>query len=124
MARIQIMSDNDNTDFDVDEAILIYRRTIAENILGKRKSLHWTQERLSELSGISTDSISKIERCLVGLSDKTLVKIAHAFGVKPGVLTIDKKDGLVESVFVSDRLNEILDALGNPKYKLGKSKRS
>ncbi len=56
---------------------------IKENIKRLRNSLNFSQEKLSEMSGVSTDYISLIERGKRTPSIKRICLIAKALGVEP-----------------------------------------
>ena len=56
---------------------------IGKRIRNIRKSKKMTQEYLSELTGIGTPSISKIEIGMYHPTDENLEKIAHALEVEP-----------------------------------------
>jgi len=56
---------------------------IKENIKRLRNSLNISQEKLSELAGVSIDYISLIERGKRTPSIKRLCLIANALGVEP-----------------------------------------
>lgn len=59
---------------------------IKENIKNLRTSLSLSQEKLSELAGVSTDYISLIERGKRTPSIKRLCLIAEALNVEPYIL--------------------------------------
>lgn len=59
---------------------------IKENIKRIRLSLNISQDKLSELSGVSEDYISLIERGKRTPSIKRLCMIAHALGVETYIL--------------------------------------
>ena len=63
-----------------DEAKL--RKTLALNIKHFRAKLGVSQEKLAESIGLSDQTINDIEGCRTWVSDKTIVKIARAFGVE------------------------------------------
>lgn len=56
---------------------------IKENIKKYRISLNLSQEKLSEIAGVSTDYISLIERGKRTPSIKRLCLIAKALGIEP-----------------------------------------
>ena len=112
-----------NTDFNIFEAADIQRETIIQNIRERRKELHLTQESLAEMSGLSPETIGKIERKIVDPSIETIVRIAHALDITPGLLYINLDR---DRVYSSDRLIEALstgnilpkDALSEPNKKI------
>jgi len=58
-----------------------------------RKAMGWTQSKLSEKSGVSESTISKIETGKVGgnVSSKTFFKLSHALKIKPELLIIEDR---------------------------------
>ncbi len=58
------------------------KRKIAENIRILRAKNRYSQDKLSELSGISQKYITKIENELVNPSILVMMKIAEAFEVE------------------------------------------
>ncbi len=58
------------------------KRKIAENIRILRAKNRYSQDKLSELSGISQKYITKIENELVNPSIAVMMKIAEAFEVE------------------------------------------
>jgi len=57
------------------------KELFALNIKILRKKCGFSQEKLAESSGLSTQSISDIEGCRTWVSDKTLGNLAQALGV-------------------------------------------
>lgn len=117
------MRETFNTDFNIFEAADEQRETIIQNIRERRKELHLTQESLAERSGLSLETIGKIERKKVDPSIETMVRIAHALQITPGLLYINTER---DRVYSSDRLIEALstglvlpkDALSQPKKEI------
>ncbi len=56
-------------------------KTIAARVREERKRKHLTQERLAELTNLSTNYIAHIERGTRGVSMGTLVQLVQIFGV-------------------------------------------
>jgi transcriptional regulator with XRE-family HTH domain len=54
------------------------RKTLSANIKKHREMLGFTQEKLSEIAGISANMINDIEGFRTWVSDKTLVKLTAA----------------------------------------------
>lgn len=117
------MRDAFTTDFNIFEAADMQRETIIQNIRTRRKELHLTQESLAERSGLSPETIGKIERKIVDPSIETIVRIAHALEITPGLLYINIDR---DRVYSSDRLIEALsggevlpkDALSKPNKEI------
>lgn len=64
------------------DKIEILRKTLSANIKKHREQLSLTQEKLAEISGISSNMINDIEGCRTWISDKTLIKLAAALKVE------------------------------------------
>ena len=56
-----------------------------------RKQLRLSQEKLAELSGLSTNYIGDIERTNRKITIDTIEKIADGLGIDPALLLIDRK---------------------------------
>lgn len=63
-----------------------YNRIVAANIRKHRKSLRMTQESLAFAAGLSSQHLSKIERCACSPTVSTLVKLAECMGIEPAKL--------------------------------------
>jgi transcriptional regulator with XRE-family HTH domain len=57
------------------------RTLLAANIKAGRRDLNLSQEKLAELAGLSTQTISDIEGCRTWVSDKTLLKLSEVLRV-------------------------------------------
>ena len=66
-----------------------YRRVVAANIKQRRKALGLTQEALAQEAGISSQHLSKIERCACSPTMDTMVRIALSLGTTPAALFED-----------------------------------
>ena len=66
-----------------------YRRVVAANIKQRRKALGLTQEALAQEAGISSQHLSKIERCACSPTMDTVVRIALSLGTTPAALFED-----------------------------------
>ena len=62
------------------------RRVVAANIKQRRKALGLTQEALAQEAGISSQHLSKIERCACSPTMDTVVRIALSLGTTPAAL--------------------------------------
>ena len=78
------------------------RTTPAEQPIGKRLGVRirllrvergWSQETLAEIAGLHRNYIGHVERGELNISVSQLVKIALAFGVRPGILLDDTEHG-------------------------------
>jgi len=58
------------------------RKALSANIKRYRGKLGFSQEKLAETIGLSSQTINDIEGCRTWVSDKTIVKIARAFNVE------------------------------------------
>ncbi len=65
---------------------------IRNNIKYYRKEKNFTQERLSEISGISKDYLSEIERGKKIPSVRRLIKIAEVFEIEAYKLLMPRTD--------------------------------
>lgn len=63
-----------------------YRLVVAANIKQRRKALGLTQEALAQEAGISSQHLSKIERCACSPTMDTVVRIALSLGTTPAAL--------------------------------------
>lgn len=63
-----------------------YRRVVAANIKQRRKALGLTQEALAQEAGISSQHLSKIERCACSPTMDTMVRIALSLNTTPAAL--------------------------------------
>lgn len=66
-----------------------YRRVVAANIKQRRKALGLTQEALAQEAGISSQHLSKIERCACSPTMDTVVRIALSLDTTPAALFED-----------------------------------
>lgn len=66
-----------------------YRRVVAANIKQRRKALGLTQEALAQEAGISSQHLSKIERCACSPTMGTMVRIALSLDTTPAALFED-----------------------------------
>ncbi|MCL2801207.1 MAG: helix-turn-helix domain-containing protein [Treponema sp.] len=57
------------------------KKLLAQNIKVLRKDLGFSQEKLAEITELSTQTISDIEGCRTWVSDKTLEKLAKVLNV-------------------------------------------
>ena len=62
----------------MDETIVRVKELLAQNIKTLRKQRGFSQEKLAEAAGLSTQTISDIEGCRTWVSDKTLENLAEA----------------------------------------------
>lgn len=66
-----------------------YRHVVAANIKQRRKALGLTQEALAQEAGISSQHLSKIERCACSPTMDTMVRIALSLDTTPAALFED-----------------------------------
>ena len=66
-----------------------YRRVVAANIKQRRKALGLTQGALAQEAGISSQHLSKIERCACSPTMDTMVRIALSLDTTPAALFED-----------------------------------
>jgi transcriptional regulator with XRE-family HTH domain len=65
---------------------LSYRRTVGQNIRGRRKQARLSQEKLAEKAELSYKYLGEMERGCVNVSLDSLMRIARALGVRLGDL--------------------------------------
>ena len=86
------------------------RKTLSSNLKKQRKIHGLTQEKLAELTKLSTQTINDIEGCRMWVSDNTIIKLAQAFNIEAYQLfspIIPKEAQSPESVSKSEFLNEL-----------------
>ncbi len=67
------------------------RQVFRDNVKFYRKELKLSQEKLAELSNLSTNYIGDIERTNRKITIDTIEKIADGLGIDPALLLIDRK---------------------------------
>ena len=67
------------------------RQIFRDNVKFYRKELKLSQEKLAELSNLSTNYIGDIERTNRKITIDTIEKIAHGLKIDPALLLIDRK---------------------------------
>lgn len=67
------------------------RQIFRDNVKFYRKELKLSQEKLAELSNLSTNYIGDIERTNRKITIDTIEKIANGLGIDPALLLIDRK---------------------------------
>lgn len=88
---------------------------LSKNIRKVRKELGISQQKLAELSEVSTNYIGEIEIARKFPSANTLQKISYATGLKPYQLFFDDEDWksfdkYQELVSIKDKLKQAIDA--------------
>ena len=66
------------------------RKILSLNIKEKRKIWNLTQEKLSEETNLSPQTINDIEGCRTWVSDKSIIRIADALHTTPAELLMPK----------------------------------
>ena len=67
------------------------RQIFRDNVKFYRKELKLSQEKLAELSNLSTNYIGDIERTNRKITIDTIEKITNGLGIDPALLLIDRK---------------------------------
>jgi transcriptional regulator with XRE-family HTH domain len=67
-------------------------RRLGQRIATRRIALGWSQQHLADQAGISATTLRLIEAAQRGGQIATLVLIAHALGIQPGILLDDDQD--------------------------------
>jgi len=86
------------------------RSLLAGNIKAGRRNLGLSQEKLAELAGLSTQTISDIEGCRTWVSDKTLLKLSEVFNVEIFQLlapSIDEENEKKAKLFLPQRIQKL-----------------
>jgi len=93
----------------MNEDVIKLRKILSINIKKYRAELGLSQEKLAEIIDLSEQTINDIEGCRSWVSDKTLVKIAHALKVEIYQLLYPKteSDKLFPIKVPADILNEL-----------------
>lgn len=65
------------------------RQIVGDNVRCLRHKLKWSQEKLSEKSGLSADYIGRLERGLDNISVENLVKLSIALDIEPPSFLIE-----------------------------------
>lgn len=68
------------------------RKVFSNNVKYYRKALKLSQEKLAELSNLSTNYIGDIERTNRKITIDTIEKIANGLNLDPALLLIDRKN--------------------------------
>ena len=66
------------------------RQVFRDNVKFYRKELKLSQEKLAELSNLSTNYIGDIERTNRKITIDTIEKIANGLGIDPALLLINR----------------------------------
>ena len=87
------------------------RRVLAANLKEHRKTLHLSQEKLAEITGLSWQTINSIECHRTWVSDKTLESLAGALRVEPFQLLVPATpaaDTGTKSISADEAVTELL----------------
>jgi ribosome-binding protein aMBF1 (putative translation factor) len=68
---------------EVDLRVLQIKYAMVNQILERRRDLHWTQKQLAEKAGIGQAVISRIERGRLSPTIDTYARLATALGLTP-----------------------------------------
>jgi len=66
-----------------------------------------SQEKLAELTGLSTQTISDIEGCRTWVSDKTLYKLSKALNIEIFQLLVPKNEEKKTELFLPYRISKL-----------------
>ena len=84
------------------------RSLLAANIKAGRRDTGLSQEKLAELAGLSTQTISDIEGCRTWVSDKTLLKLSEVLNVEIfQLLTPTDEDEKKAKLFLPQRIRKL-----------------
>ena len=87
------------------------RKHLSSNIKLHRKQLGFTQEKLAEKAGLSSQTINDIEGCRTWVSDKSLIKIAEALHTTPANLLLKHSCDSSESFDILRFKTELQDSV-------------
>lgn len=65
----------------MDKETTKIQKRLARRVIALRKEAGWSQEECADQLGIATAYLSRIERSLVNVTLKNLVKVSIGFGV-------------------------------------------
>lgn len=65
----------------VDRATAKIRKRLSRNVRHLREQMNWSQEECADCIGVATAYLSRIERGLVNVTLKNLVKLANGFKI-------------------------------------------
>jgi len=68
------------------------RKVLAGNIKKYRKNFGYTQEKLAEKTGLSTQTLNDIEGCRRWISSKTMTKLANALNIAEYQLLVPENE--------------------------------
>jgi transcriptional regulator with XRE-family HTH domain len=88
------------------------RSLLAANIKAGRRDTGLSQEKLAELAGLSTQTISDIEGCRTWVSDKTLLKLSEVLNIEifQLLVPIDENDKKAK-LFLPQRIRKLRQSL-------------
>ncbi len=95
--------------------LIVYSRTIGENIKRQRNRLGLTQNELAEKARVSRSTIQTVEKGkeeTLKITLRNLFKRAEALGLEPGDLFLteeDREDLTYKTKVLFDRLNKMFD---------------
>ena len=93
-------------------------RMLGVRIKNARESKSLTQEQLAEITGLSNNYISNIERNRSIPSLETLVKICNALNVTPDFLLVDSVFTYSSREYIKDDIAKLLSKCNNKTIKL------
>jgi transcriptional regulator with XRE-family HTH domain len=85
------------------------REILSLNIKKERKKLGLTQEKLAEITELSSQTINDIEGCRMWVSDKTITKLARALHIEVYQMLIPIKPNELPVMGVSDSSSLLFD---------------
>jgi len=81
------------------------RNVLSTNIKKRRRDLGFSQEKLAELTSLSAQTINDIEGRRMWVSDKTMLKLAHALNIEVYELLLPQEVEFESETLVSLREN-------------------
>jgi len=96
----------------------LIRKVLSNNIKKFRGILNYTQEKLAEKTGLSSQTLNDIEGCRRWVSSKTLSKLAKALNINEfelllpdiqGIAQKPKKSSLKSLITLKKKLKNLID---------------
>jgi transcriptional regulator with XRE-family HTH domain len=87
----------------------VLRKILSGNIKKERKKLGLTQEKLAEITNLSSQTINDIEGCRMWVSDKTMSRLAWALHIDAYQLLVPASPSETPALKVNNREKLLFD---------------